>query len=314
MVSRAELRHSRLSANNILRIQIGSVCCALRCKDAEDYNLVKRLYGNFLTEQPADITIELETTDRLSPEDLGKALPETIYTHEEGSRFRTSSQIVAGEYDLASHIISITAEKTLGDVGSEFNQLNRLISLAYYSACKVKYDGSPPPAMLVHACGIVRYGRTIVFAGPSEIGKTSIAHLCGERHGEVINDEMLLISRPTPVGNGISVQGAPIIGGFSACKNISAPLRCILLLKRSGRTTVRYLDKTEAYLRFMRQIITPAYIGQRSGRDVYSLMADFSAEMTRAIPVYELEFNLDGESLWQVLMELEGTSGREEWN
>ncbi len=312
MESRAGLKQIRPSANHTLGVQIGSVCCALRCCDEDTYNRLRQLYIEFLTEQPADINIELEATDRLGPEVLGEALSQTLFTHEDGKRFRTTSKIVTGQYDLARRIISITAERSLGDPKQEFNHLNRFISLAYYSACKVKYEGNPP-AMLVHACGIVRHGRAIVFAGPSDSGKTTIAKLCGERHGEVINDEMLLISRPTSGGNGISAQSAPVIGGLSVRRNIKAPLRCILLIKQGNKTVLRYLDKTEAYLRFMRQIITPAHIGQRGGKAVYSLMADFSAEIIRAIPIYELEFNLDAESLWQVLMGLEGTSGREEW-
>jgi len=55
-----------------------------------------------------------------------------------------------------------------------------------------------------------------------------------------------------------------------------------------------------------------AYIGQRSGRAIYSQMADFSAELTRTIPIYELEFNLDGESLWQVVTELEEMTKKKE--
>ena len=115
---------------------------------------------------------------------------------------------------------------------------------------------------------------------------------------------MLLISRPTPDRNEIIVQSAPIIGDLSPRRNISAPLRCILLLKQSQQTLVRNLDTMDAYLRFIRQIITPAYIGQRDRRAIYTLMAEFSAEVTRNIPIYELEFNLDRESLWQVLREL----------
>jgi hypothetical protein len=303
-----KLKQGVSSSNHTLGLQIGSVCCALKCRDNEVYNQLRQLYRNFLTEQSADITVEMEGIDRLSPDDLGEVLSETRYIHE-GNRFQTNSQIITGQYDLANRIISITAERSLGDPEQEFNHLNRLISLAYYSACKVKYDGNPP-AMLVHACGILRDGRVIVFAGPSESGKTSIARLCGDQHGEVLNDEMLLISRPAPDGNGISAQSAPIIGGLSARRNIAAPLRCILLLKRSNKTLIHYLDRAEAYLRLMRQIISPAHIGQRSGRAVYSLMADFSAELVKTIPIYELEFNLDGESLWQVVMELERMSGR----
>jgi hypothetical protein len=305
------LRQIVPSTNHTICLEIGSICCSLRCKDGETYNRLQRLYHDFLTEQPADITIELESTDRLRPDDLGEALSETIYKHE-GNRFRTTSQIAAGQYDLDSRFISITAERSLGDPEVEFNHLNRLISLAYYSACKVKYNGNPP-AMLVHACGILHYGRAILFAGPSEAGKTTIARLYRDRHGEVLNDEMILISRPTPGSNGISAQSAPIIGELDPRQNVAAPLSYILLLKKSNKTLVRYLDKAEAYLRFIRQIITPAHIGQRGGRAVYSLMADFSAEVTRTIPVYELEFNLDAEALWQVLTELEDVPGGKEW-
>ena len=311
MGSPIKLRRGKPSANHTLSIQIGSVCCALRCEDNEVYNRLRRLYCNFLTEQTADITVELEGTDRISPDDLGVALAGTRYIHD-GNRFQTTSQIIAGQYDLARHTISITGERSLVNPDLEFNHLNQLFSLIYYSACKVKYDGNPP-SLLVHACGIVRRGQVLVFAGPSSTGKTSIARLCGDQHGEVLNDEMVLISRPTLGGNGISAQNVPIIGGLSQLRNITAPLRCILLLKRSSKTLVRYLDRVEAYLQFMRQIITPAYIGQRDRKAVYSLVADFSDEVTRTIPIYELEFNLDGESLWQVVMELEGVPGGKEW-
>ena len=77
---------------------------------------------------------------------------------------------------------------------------------------------------------------------------------------------------------------------------------------------IRYLDRTEAYLRFIRQIISPACIGQKDKRSVYSIMADFSAEVIRAVPVYELEFNLDKESLWQIASELEGVPEKEVWS
>jgi hypothetical protein len=292
------------SVNHTLNLQIGSVCCSLKCNDTEVFSRLEPLYHDFLTNQPADITVEMAATDRLSPDDLGAALSETIYIHEGGNSFRTTSQIVTGQYNLATQFIRITGEKILADPNSEFNHLNRLLSLAYYSACKVKYDDNPP-AMLVHACSVLRQGHALVFAGPSEAGKTTIARLCGERDGEVINDEMLLISRPTPNDNSISVQSAPILGKFPPRRNTTAPLRCIMLLKKSKKTLVRCLDRTEGYLRFIRQIIAPAYIGQRGGRAIYSLMADFSDEVTRAIPVYELEFNLDGESLWQAVGELE---------
>jgi hypothetical protein len=301
-----EARAVILPTNNGMQLQIGDVCCAFNCQNSEDHRKLmklKKLFRGFLTQQPADITIELEGTERLSPEDLNAALSENKYIHEE-NLFQSTSQAVAGKYDLARGYIKITGERVLANPDMEGNHLNQLFSVAYYSACKLKY-GSRLPAMIMHACGILRSGQVVLFTGPSEAGKTTIARFCRKRDGEVINDEMLLVSRPNQYGNGVIVEGAPFLGRVSSRRNVRAPLRCIFLLKKSDKTVVHNLDRPEAYLKLMRQIITPAYIGQKDKRAVISLMSEYSDELTKAIPVYELEFNLDEKSLWRVVGELE---------
>ncbi len=307
MVLLEERKKVVLSDANIVNLQIGDIYCAFRCQDDEICSRMRQLYDAFITEQPPDITVELEATDRLSPKDLYKALYRTKYIHKEdkkGNRFRTTSKIVAGEYDLKNRIIKIVGERSLVNPDLEINHLNRLLSLAYYSACKAKY-GDIPPQMLVHAAGILRHGQVWLFTGPSEVGKTTVASLCREQDGEVINDEILLVS-PSADDNSVSVRSAPILGKFTPQRIITGPLRGIFMLKQSHRTFIRCLDRTKAYLKLMRQIITPAYIGQSNKRALLSLIADFSNEITGRVPVYELEFTLDGESLWQAVGELEG--------
>jgi hypothetical protein len=295
-----------LPMKNDIKLRIGSICCTLRCQHTDDCrNLMKlkRLYHDFLTKQPADITVDLEGTDRLSPEDLNTALNDNEYFHEENI-FHSTTQIVSGKYDLTRGYIKITGERGLANPDAEGNHLNRLLSLAYYSACKMKY-GDRPPAMIVHACGILRSKHAVIFTGPSDAGKTTIAHLCGRRDGEVINDEMVLVERPNQNGNGIIVESGPFLGGFPSRRNVKALLRCVFYLKQGNKTSARRLDRSEAYLKFMRQIITPAYIGQKNKRAVLSLMSEFSDEVTRAVPFYELEFNLDEKLLWQTVGELD---------
>jgi hypothetical protein len=295
------------SSTYTLSLQIGSVCCALKCKEEEFINRLKRLYHNFLSKQPADITVELEEDKQLGADGLlDPSLSETKYMHENGNSFRTSSQLLSGQYDLGRHIIKLTGAKYLLDPDIEVNHLNQLLSLSYYSACKVKY-GDVPPAMLIHSCSIIRHGKAFIFAGPSESGKTTIARLCRRQDGEVLNDEIVLMSRPTSDGKEISLQSAPMKSLISPRRNKSAPLSCILLIKKGDKTAIHEVERTEAYLKFMRQIITPAYIGQRDKRAVYSLIADFSNEVTRNVPVFELEFNLDRGSLWREIGKLEKT-------
>ena len=290
-----------------MRVQIGDICYAITCSDAKVCDSLRVLLNNFLSDQPPDIFIELNVAEQISPNELEAALSETRYIHKE-NRFRTTSGIIAGAYDLTSRTIRISGERSLVDPNLKFNLLNRLLCLCYYSACKVKYNGNPQ-AFLVHACGILRYGQALVFAGPSGAGKTTIASLCGERDGEVLNDEVLLISRPKPNDGVLKVQSTPIIGQYPHRLKAMAPLRCILLLKQSSQTMIRPIDRSEAYLRFMRQIITPAYIGQRDRRSIYTLMADFSDEVTRTTPIFELEFTLDRKSLWQAVEQLEQSLG-----
>jgi len=291
---------------NVINLRIGNVCCSLICRDAEDWRKlekIKRLYHGFLTQESGTVTVELAGTDRLSPEELNAALSNNEFFHQENV-FRSTSQVVDGQYDLTRGYIKITGERNLINPDIEGNHLNMLISLAYYTACKMKFNGRPP-AMIVHSCGILRSGQALLFTGPSEAGKTTIARLCGKKNGEIINDEMLLISRPRYDGEGFTVESGPFLGKYPSRRSLKAPLRCIFQLKQGSKTGIRRVDRSEAYLKFMRQIITPAYVGQKDKRSVLLLMSEFSDEVTRTVPVYELEFNLDANSLWRTVGELQ---------
>lgn len=275
------------SADHTLGVEIGSICCAVTCRDDEIYRRLSGLYRNFLTELTPDITIELERTEVEGPVPDGDA-SEPVF------------DILVDRSDL------FIAEMGWDPAGSDaaFRYINRLFYLAYYTACLEKFGGDPP-AMLVHACGILRQGRALLFAGPSESGKTTIAGMCREKDGRVISDEMVLISRPGSDGSAASVRSVPIIGGFLPGINITAPLSCILMLKRGERTRIRPLEPVEAYLRLISQTITPCYIGQRERKSVLSMIAEFSQKTINRVPVYEMEFALDGDSLWQEIGNLE---------
>ena len=136
-------------------IQIGSIRCAVILRNRACFAEWKQLYGEFITEGPADITIDLEVTNRVNLQALPDVLYNTVFSHN-GGRFWTNSSIISGQYDLSRSIINITAEKDLGNTDFEYNHLNRLMAMAYYSGCKVKYNDGTPPAFLLHACGIIQ--------------------------------------------------------------------------------------------------------------------------------------------------------------
>lgn len=304
-----EVDQISLSSKHTMRVQIGDVCCSLKCNDRVVFSNWQQLYSNFLSAKPADISVEIEIVGRLSSADIEAALAETSII-QEGNRFAAMNLTLEGEFDTTNRTLRLTVERCLFDPALEFKLMNRLFSLVYYTACEAKYSGRLP-ALLVHSCGIIRHDQALLFAGPCEAGKTTIARLCGGHYGQVLNDEMLLISRPHRDNGALRVQGVPIIGGLPQRLNAEAPLSCVLLLKQSKRTAVRRLDRMEAYLRFMRQIISPAYIGQTDRRAFFSLIAEFSNEVTRTTPFYELEFAINKELLWEVVGELERSLEKE---
>jgi len=183
--------------------------------------------------------------------------------------------------------------------------MNLLLAAFYCMVLRVKYQENFP-AMLVHACGILRKGKLMIFTGLSGTGKTTVARLCGNEHGQVVNDEMLLVTGAGIDGAGLMTQGIPVIGEVAQRLNIKAPPACVIMLKQAQKTSIRKLDRVEAYRRFLRQVIlTQNLIGPDDNKAIFTEIARFSDLMTKAVPFYELEFTLEKEPLWQAVGKIE---------
>lgn len=291
-------------SNNTIQVQIGEVCCSITCSDRDVFGYLKELYSNFLSDRPADINIQLETVDELGNVNIQKLISQALMT-QKGNRFVSTHLTLESEYDAVNRSLSMKVDKRLFDLTQEYKLMNRVLNAAYFTAIRGEENERKPPDMLVHACGAIRHGRVLVFTGPSGTGKTTIGRLCGDKYGQVINDEMVLVSWPAENDTPVIVQGAPVIGELDQRLNVKAPLGCIILLKQSPRTAFRRLNRLEAYTRFIRQVIWPAGLEHEEQHRLLSLTTDFGDEITRNTALYELEFNLDRQLLWKVVDELE---------
>jgi hypothetical protein len=295
------------SLQTAIHIEIGDVCCAIKCNDRALLGDLQRLYGNFQSQKAPDINIELEVIGERTLSEINSALP-GIRIKRENQSF--TADALALESDISEHSFRMKVERAFFDPGAEFKLWNRILPLAYYTVCHRKYDGLPP-AMLVHFSAVLRRGKVLLFVAPSGTGKTTIARLCSGEWSEVLNDEMTLLSHYI-AGIGITVRGIPILGGLPQRLNTGAALKCVFCLKQSKQTLVRRLTKVEAYLRFIRQIISPAYAGLSDKKALFGQIADFAEEVTGTVPFYELEFSLDRGRLLQVMEDLEQTMEKEE--
>ena len=69
------LRAISNESDHTIRIQFGDLCCALICYDTDIFGRLKELYDIFRSDEPADLSIELEVVDRLSFNEVKAALP-----------------------------------------------------------------------------------------------------------------------------------------------------------------------------------------------------------------------------------------------
>src|SRR3989304_2001150 len=304
------LQAASLENGHTMRVQFGELCCALICHDADIFQRVKESYQVFRSDKPADVNIKLDLISRLDPARIEAILSQASVLPPE-AQYMAANQVFDIEFAPASSTFSVTADRCVFATSFKLKPMNRLLHLAYYTASQLKHRGRPS-SMLVHACGILRNGKVSLFAGPSETGKSTIGRLCSEDYGLPLNDEMMLLSWSPPPESSPLVHSVPVFGELPFRLNASAPLARVLMLKPSQRTAVRRLDRKEAYLRFMYQIINPAHFRQTDKRAILSLIAEFTDEVTRATPFYELEFTRDRNLLWEVETRIAELNGREE--
>ena len=302
-----------LTSSCTLRMQVGDICCMFRCDDEETLARLKELYGNFPSDQYPDIILEMKTISRMSLGTFEKLLPKMKVSHEatrDGDLFETHDLTANGVCDLNTGIVTMNVEKHFLDSDAGRGYVNHGLCLVYHTACKLKYNGHPP-ALIVHSCAVIRNNRVFLFAGPSGVGKTTVARMCGDKYGRVLNDEGILLYRPDGNNNPLMVRGIPIIGELPSRLNVTVPLGAVFLLKQAEKTSARRLSQMEAYTRFMRQVARPIYMAKQERREVYALIAEFSDEVSSNTPFFELEFTLDQEAFWEAVGEAEKSLDKE---
>ena len=289
-----------------LNIQVGEACIAMRASDTFVMSRLMSLYSDFACDNQPDIIVEFDVSENMGLYEMKRLhrMQNAGFNHKDGS-FYFSDRAVSGEYNLLSRTVRIRIEKQVLIQKIERYYLNHLMCLLYNS-CNYINDKNRFNSQIVHSSAISRNGRSILFTGPSGIGKTTIAQMCSNHENTVIiNDEGNLVSKPSLAGTQISVQGIPIIGNLAEKLNQVTPLICILLLKQSNTTKLRLLGKTEAFKRLMFQVAANIYFGQNDMKTIITSKADFCEEIIRHIPCYELEFTLNSRLLCNTLDSLQ---------
>ena len=135
--------------------------------------------------------------------------------------------------------------------------------------------------LILHSAYIVTpEGEGILFSGPSGAGKSTQAELWRQYAGaQVINGDRSLI-RPADG----TVHGILYSGTSGICRNVSAPLRAIVLPVQGTENRVYPLRPQETFARLLNQCAYYPWAADSAAR-----MTELVAQLMNTVPVYGME-------------------------
>ena len=140
--------------------------------------------------------------------------------------------------------------------------------------------------VFVHAAGVDVGGHGLVFAGPSEAGKSTIVKLIGDR-GRVLCDDRVVV-RKDP--GGFRVHGTWNHGEIRRVSPGSAPVRAVFFLRQAAANRIDRVDDPRAVLSaFLPRLVRPLV-----SADWWERALDLAGEIVRDVPFYDLSFDKSG--------------------
>lgn len=139
------------------------------------------------------------------------------------------------------------------------------------------YGGS-----IVHASCVKHQGKTLLFCGPSGMGKSTQARLWQQRYGAY----MLSSDAPAvfPEEKGAVAYGMPWDGSDQVMTQESAPIAAMIELAQAKENRIRPMSGEEAMLRMMQQGHLPLW-----DQEAMFLEMQVLKKIAEAVPFYHLD-------------------------
>ncbi len=132
-----------------------------------------------------------------------------------------------------------------------------------------------------HGAAIEYNGEAYLFTAPSGTGKTTHINLWRKNLGDRVN----IINGDKPIihlGEKTIVYGTPWAGKEGFCRNTSAPLKAICILRQAKTNKIEKLNTTDAIKHLMQQVYLPQNV------DTLSKTLSLIGKLIEGTPVYLL--------------------------
>ena len=140
--------------------------------------------------------------------------------------------------------------------------------------------------LLLHACGLVRDERALIFTGPSGAGKTTISRLAMRHAGaRVLSDDRIVLR---PEGQRVRIFGTPWHGDGELSERRSAPLAAIHVIRHAGQVIAEPLCGAGAAAAVLGNAFLPAHDPEGTSHAL-----GFAASLVERVPVIRLGFPKD---------------------
>ncbi len=152
--------------------------------------------------------------------------------------------------------------------------LDQLLAMLLLASCG---------GVVVHAAGVERDGRGVLFAGRSGAGKSTWMRLAAPREGwQGLSDDRVIVRR---FGRQFRLYGTPWAGEGQVAANRSAELAAVIFLHQAPRNELCRIDRQEAMAQLLPTASVPWFEPARTGAAL-----ELCAEITGRLPAYELRF------------------------
>jgi hypothetical protein len=138
----------------------------------------------------------------------------------------------------------------------------------------------------VHAAGVSLNGCGLLFAGPSEAGKSTIVKMLKGR-AEILCDDRMIVRREA---GGFRIHGTWSHGEVPDVSPDSAPFRALLFLRQARENRIERIEDPKTVLkgllpRFVRPLVTA---------DWWDRILALAGEIAAGIPCYDMHFDKSG--------------------
>jgi MoaA/NifB/PqqE/SkfB family radical SAM enzyme len=243
---------------------------------------------------PADIVLSHHfSLPELGGEDLGQEVfhkaPWAI--SRKGSSWIYRMIMTAGADETLHRVMVFDDGHTRGRIyhpSAELFEKGGLESLALLPSDQLVLARALPAfgGVFVHAAGAIMNGKGLVFAGPSEAGKSTIVRMIGER-GEILCDDRVVV-RSGP--GGFRVHGTWSHGEVGRVSPGSAPLRAVFFLRQAKANRLERLNDPGAILRDL----LPRLVRPLVSADWWERALDVAEGIVGEVPFYDLSFDKSG--------------------